>query len=220
MDPALNFPSRAIVTKAKLHLSDWATIELPEHERGIQALFGVNASLMLPLLRDDECIGVLAFARKQPRAFSDRETALAESFRDQALIAIQNTRLFNETKEALERQTATAEVLQVVSSSMADARPVFDAHPGQRRAADRVPARGVFLVRATAAPECAANRGPDADVIRRPVPDAARARLRRTWCYSIARQICHVDIERGRGAEQCATWSPRSEATSPSPSRR
>ena len=61
----------------------------------------MNASLMLPMLRDGECIGVLAFARKRVGAFDDKQIALAESFRDQAVIAIENTRLFNETKEAL-----------------------------------------------------------------------------------------------------------------------
>ena len=115
VDPAANLPSRAIVGKTNLHISDWDAIELPEHERGIRSLFGIRASLMLPLLREGECIGVLAFGRKRAGAYSDKEIALAESFRDQALIAIENVRLFNETKEALEQQKASADVLQVIS---------------------------------------------------------------------------------------------------------
>jgi GAF domain-containing protein/DNA-binding response OmpR family regulator/tetratricopeptide (TPR) repeat protein len=126
VDPAANFPSRVILSKSILHLPDWQDIDLPDHERRIRESYGVRSSLMLPLLREGECIGVLALVRKTPGAFSEAEIALAKSFVDQALIAIENTRLFNETKEALEQQTATAEVLQVISGSMADAQPVFE----------------------------------------------------------------------------------------------
>jgi len=126
VDPALNFPARAAVSGQNYHVPDWNAIELPEHERGIQALFGVNSSLMLPLLRDGTCIGVLAFARKRAGAFDFNEIALAESFRDQAAIAIQNAQLFNETREALEQQIASAEVLRAITNSVSDAAPVFD----------------------------------------------------------------------------------------------
>jgi GAF domain-containing protein len=126
VDPAANFPSRAIVSKTMLHLPDWSALELPPHAQFIHDSLGVRAALYLPLLRGDECIGLLVYGVNRPRVFSAQEIAVAESFRDQALIAIENTRLFNETKEALEQQTASAEVLQVIGNSMADARPVFD----------------------------------------------------------------------------------------------
>ena len=127
IDPAANFPSRAIVGKKNVHLPDWSLIDLPEHERQMRALIGVNSALFLPLLRDAECIGVLGLAGKRANTFGESEIALAESFRDQAVIAIENVRLFNETREALERQTATADILKVIASSPDDVQPVFQA---------------------------------------------------------------------------------------------
>jgi GAF domain-containing protein/CheY-like chemotaxis protein len=126
VDPQANFPSRAIVGKTMLHVPDWAATELPPHERMRHEQLGLNSTLYLPLLRGDGCVGVLVLGNKRAHAFDDKAIVLAQSFRDQAVIAIENTRLFNETKEALEQQTATAEVLQVISGSMADARPVFE----------------------------------------------------------------------------------------------
>jgi GAF domain-containing protein/DNA-binding response OmpR family regulator len=126
LDPRLNFPSRVMVEKKMLHLPDWSAIELPEFQREVGERFGIKAALLLPMLRDDESVGLLSFTNRQPGAFTDKEIALAESFRDQALIAIENVRLFNETREALERQTASAEILSVISSSVADAAPVFE----------------------------------------------------------------------------------------------
>jgi two-component system NtrC family sensor kinase len=127
IDPDANFPSRAIVGKKNLHVPDWSSIDLPDYERRIREIYGINSALYLPLLREGECIGVLGMVREQAGNFGEREIALAESFRDQALIAIENTRLFNETKEALERQTATAEILKVIASSPSDTTPVFEA---------------------------------------------------------------------------------------------
>jgi GAF domain-containing protein len=127
VNPDANFPSRAIVAKKTLHLPDWSAIELPEFERRIRELHGINSALYMPLLREGECIGLLAITGKDANMFGESEIALAESFRDQALIAIENTRLFNETTEALERQTATADILKVIASSPSDVQPVFEA---------------------------------------------------------------------------------------------
>ena len=134
IDPSANFPSRAIVDKKMLHLPDWSLIDLPEHEQKIRKRFGVNSALYLPLLRDGECIGLLTLVGKRPNTFGAAEIAQAESFRDQALIAIENVRLFEaeqqrtrELTELLEQQTATSEVLRVISSSPGDLQPVFAA---------------------------------------------------------------------------------------------
>ena len=120
VDPTHNFPSRAMLAGERLYLPDWGALELPPHEQRISTAFDVRAALYLPLMRDGECIGLLALAGSQPNAFTEADIALAESFRDQALIAIENARLFRETKEALEQQTATSQVLQVISRSTFD----------------------------------------------------------------------------------------------------
>ncbi len=128
LDAAHNFPSRALLAKAPLHIPDWSVIVQPEHEQNIQRQTGVCSSLMLPLLRgsDHEALGVLIFQRDKPQPFSEADIALAQSFADQAVIAVENVRLFNETQEALEHQTATSEVLGVIAASVDDAQPVFD----------------------------------------------------------------------------------------------
>ena len=134
IDPSANFPSRAILDKKMLHLPDWSCIDLPEHELKIYKMYGVNSALYLPLLREEECIGLLTLVGKRPNIFGAVEIAQAESFRDQALIAIENARLFEaeqqrsrELTESLEQQTATSEVLKVISRSAFDLQPVFDA---------------------------------------------------------------------------------------------
>jgi GAF domain-containing protein len=127
IDVSANFPSRAFLTKTMLHLPDWSQIDLPEHERRIHETFGVSSALYLPLLREEGSIGVLAFAGKRANMFGPGEIAQAKSFRDQALIAMENARLFNETRQALEQQKASADVLGAISKSVADTAPVFEA---------------------------------------------------------------------------------------------
>ena len=133
IDAAMNFPSRAIVARKTIYYPDRSQIELPEYERMISERYGVDSSLFLPLLRGEECIGLIALASRGKNTFGPSDISLAESFRDQAVIAIENARLFDEVQaktteieESLQQQTATADVLKVISRSAFDLQAVLD----------------------------------------------------------------------------------------------
>ncbi len=120
---------RAVLERRCVHVEDVLPVIDSEYPdiRELQARYGFRTVLAVPLLRAGEPEGVIALLRNEVRPFSPVEIGLVQTFADQAVIAIHNVRLFNETKEALERQTATAEILKVIARSPADVQPVLDA---------------------------------------------------------------------------------------------
>ena len=116
---------RAILGGALVHIQD--VLSDPDYRREVATSGGWQSMLAVPMSREGTAVGVIWVARAIRGPFPDNQIALLQTFAEQAVIAIENVRLFNETREALERQTATAEILRVISSSPTDTQPVFDA---------------------------------------------------------------------------------------------
>ncbi len=127
LDPTVSISARAIIERRAVEVMD-TEVESSEVARRIGRLAKHRSVTAVPLIRESEAIGTIVLTRPEPGSkLSEKDLALVKTFADQAVIAIENVRLFNETKESLEQQTATAEILKVISSSTTDVQPVFDA---------------------------------------------------------------------------------------------
>ena len=118
---------QAIVDRKVLMYADIEVDDIPARSRNGCRAIGLRSMIFAPMLSEGRAVGTLWVGRAATGGFTEKQVALLKTFAEQAVIAIQNARLFNETREALEQQTATAEILRVISGSMTDVRPVFDA---------------------------------------------------------------------------------------------
>ena len=138
----VSIPARAIIDRQTIHIHDLAAVPEDELRARFARSLGVRTVLATPLLREDVSIGSILIRRTEVRPFSEKQVALLKTFADQAVIAIENVRLFKELEErnrdlteALEQQTATSEILGVIASSPTDIQPVLDAIVGECDAA-------------------------------------------------------------------------------------
>ena len=120
---------RVMLTKSVVRIED--TLADPEYDQQFPRSLGFRRLLGVPMLRDGEPLGAIVVGWAEPGPVSKIQEELLKTFSDQAAIAIENTRLLNELRESLQQQTATADVLKVISSSPSDLEPVFQAMLGK-----------------------------------------------------------------------------------------
>jgi GAF domain-containing protein len=181
-----------IRTKQSVHLAD-AAAEGQFFSNNSAKLGGARSYIAVPMLKEGEPIGAIAIYRQEVQPFSDKQIALVSNFAAQAVIAIENTRLLNELRESLQQQTATADVLKVISGSPGELEPVFKAMLENAVRICEASFGNLLLYEADVFRHVALHNAPKswaADSERDPVPPRRSARI----LYRVAdtRQVAHV----------------------------
>jgi signal transduction histidine kinase len=203
-----------IMVRRVLHFPDVDHDEtVPALTREGVKIAGAKAAVFAPMLWEGKGIGSISVGRDRVGPFSDKEIALLKTFADQAVIAIQNARLFNETKEALDQQRASAEVLSAISSSIADTKPVFDKilESCERLFAGKVVT--INLVGDDGLIRVGAYHGPNPDEFASVFPTSVDAQTG-TGAAIIRRSIVHFpDIEHGEGVPEITRRAAKTTGT-------
>ena len=209
---------RAILDRRPIHIHDVLAVDEADFplSRSLQALSGDRTVLAVPLLREGVAIGAILIRRQEVRPFTDTQIALLQTFADQAVIAIENVRLFTELQgrnreltEALEQQTATAEILQVISSSPTSLPPVLDAISRSAAVVCGADDATVLLLE-DGIVRVAAHYGP----IARSVPEGrALARTFASGRSIVDRRPVHIRDIQGPDGEEFASYRATAEQT-------
>src|SRR5262249_49092286 len=142
----------------------------PPSVRESAEVIGNYSIVLTPMVWNEKFVGLIAVRREPNASFHEKELSLLRTFADQAVIAIHNARMFNETKEALEQQTATAAVLQTISSSVSDTAPVFEKILDSCQHLFATEQLGIFLIEDDGLVHAAAWRGSALESIVRTFP--------------------------------------------------
>jgi GAF domain-containing protein len=206
-----SFHDRRFLQIADLPATEAYRNRLPVTVAGVE-LGGIRTFLGVPLRKDGSLVGIFAIYRQEVRPFSDKQIALLENFASQAVIAMENVRLINETQEALEQQKASGEVLSVISSSVADTAPVFDRILDSCERLVAFERAAIFVVDAEDQVQLATARGQRGESVTRALHAMFPQPLARTpmhRAFSEGRVVIFTDVAN----DADAPWTLRTAAT-------